>query len=168
MTSEDNFAEIAPILSGMERRNDFVVPDGYFDDLPMQIQSRISTGQSKNRSFFGHFLPEHAKWIVASSTLVMTVAILLIVLLPATRQGNLNLPAAQGQSSGTFDLSDYIDESSIVDVILDNQLPDPFEIADNKKPAIMLGTTEFSRDEIIDYLVETDHMDQLTHEDLGQ
>ena len=52
--------------------------------------------------------------------------------------------------------------------MLDGQVPNPFEIADNNQPKIMLGNTEFTRDEIINYLVETDHNDQLIHEDLGQ
>jgi hypothetical protein len=160
---DENLSLNAPNLFGIEQGNEFIVPEGYFENLPLQIQSRLTTPGDKK---FYH--SARTRWIMAVSAVVTAVVVILIVVLPATRQSNIQAPPASAQSAVTSDYADYIDESSIVEVMLDGQVPNPFEIADNNQPKIMLGNTEFTRDEIVNYLVETDHNDQLIHEDLGQ
>ena len=39
---EDDFKSIAPILSGIKKQNNFVVPENYFDELTNNIQDSIN------------------------------------------------------------------------------------------------------------------------------
>lgn len=43
----NNWQEKAPTLAGMEKKNPFLVPDGYFESLSTRIQSRVAAPQVK-------------------------------------------------------------------------------------------------------------------------
>lgn len=167
-SEDEQLVQQAPELFGIKHGGEFSVPEGYFDALPSLVQSRLSLQGGKMKTTRSFYHSARTRWIMGTSAIVTAVVVILLIVLPATRQSNLPVTATADQPAAAADYADYIDESSIVDVMLAGQVPDPFAIAENNRPKIMIGNTAFTRDEIVNYLVETDHNDQLSHEDLGQ
>lgn len=48
----ENLREFAPLLSGMEKKGSFAVPEGYFNELPGHIQRRIFLGDIDDQNSF--------------------------------------------------------------------------------------------------------------------
>jgi hypothetical protein len=53
---EKELLDIAPRLSEMEKKNPFLLPSGYFDELPQHIQQRLETASLMKRHSFGRNL----------------------------------------------------------------------------------------------------------------
>jgi hypothetical protein len=165
---DEMLVQQAPELFGVKHGGEFSVPDGYFDTLPSLIRSRLPVHHGSETGTRSFYHSARTRWIMGTSAVAAVVLVILLIVLPATRQTNMPPVATVTQPAAAVDYADYLDESSIVDVMLAGQVPDPFAIAESNRPRIMIGNTAFTRDEIVNYLVETDHNDQLIHDDLGQ
>lgn len=96
-------------LDDIPKQNIFEVPDGYFDRLPMKIQSRIEASRPA---------PAAAKWSLALRyalpALVLIVGLIFFINPKATRNGTEDLLAA----INTEHLIAYLDESELTETEL--------------------------------------------------
>lgn len=133
----DELKQIAPALSGIERKNYFTVPDHYFENLAQAIHERcnpISKGITQPWIIFR----DYRTVLVVSSVIVLLTIIFFLLYENPWRP----LPESQSASmiwtlndEMTGDLLEEMDENTIMD-------------------AMENPSSTFSEDEIIDYLLD--------------
>lgn len=74
---EDEWRDLAPSLAKMEKKNPYLVPDGYFQSLQSRIEQKVNSAQAEKRSGF-NTIPMWTKYAAAACiTLVMGVTLYL-------------------------------------------------------------------------------------------
>lgn len=111
-----NVIRLEEIEAGHPLRQDpFQAPDGYFENLPMQIQARISAQKPASAFTFSWSWQRSMASLVSASLL----AVLVWVTLPE-RQGSLGKETLSGVSDKA--IASYLDEQGV----------DPYELAEQK------------------------------------
>ncbi len=54
---EDEWQDLAPSLAKMEKKNPYLVPDGYFESLQSRIEQKVNSARPE-RSDGYYFIPE--------------------------------------------------------------------------------------------------------------
>lgn len=72
---QDEWQELAPSLAKLEKKNSYLVPDGYFESLQSRIQQKVNAAEAKTPTFT---IPMWAKYATAAClTLAMGITLYL-------------------------------------------------------------------------------------------
>ena len=113
----DALKDIAPILSKIERKNSFEVPEGYFDALPSKIQGKCI--EQEEVSFIPRiYLLLNPKWMVSFSVVIVLVVVGVNYMKDVKPIEIAD--ASQSETISEQDITD-IDEALIVEVITDEE-----------------------------------------------
>lgn len=100
-------------LSDIEKKNQFEVPDGYFEDLPLRIQKRIESEQQRKQTI-----------ALPSWSLAMAASIALIIVSVYLLQNNPSSSEDLLAEISEEDLIAYIDELEISSYDIATTFPD--------------------------------------------
>ncbi len=135
-------------LDDIDKKETFKVPDGYFEDLPLKIQQRISTGQKKQR----RGIPVWSLAMAASVIVILTFIFLipdnnsaaedmlaeipqdeLIAYLDQLELDEFDIASAMGEDVNAINLEDMnildgidLGDEAIDDVLLEYDLEDEY------------------------------------------
>lgn len=68
----------APLLRSIPRTDPFVVPDGFFDRFPMQVQAAINSRHSGWKAILNHFRGAHPAWRITAAVCGLALAVLVV------------------------------------------------------------------------------------------
>ncbi len=129
-------------LDDIDKKTDFKVPEGYFEDLPMRIQKRIEEEQTAKSTFK---LPVWSFAMAASVALIVTFFFVF--------SGNENTAEQLLAEISEEDLIAYLDELEIDEYDLASAFPETTnELIFEKKE--MLDDIEFGDESIDNILLE--------------
>jgi len=138
------------------KRNDFHVPEEYFDELPSRIHQRIE-GKKKTRSNVFTSFPRSIRLASVLATLFLVALVTTFLLVPAI----INRPPDPNGTKGISytELTEYfnVDESAVIEVMTTEIPSELLSFNGNISPEIEMNGEMFNRDDLIEYLVEKDH-----------
>jgi len=151
----DNLNDIAPFLSKIDKKNPFVVPDDYFDNLPLLIQKKCTKRQNINfwSKIYEYFLtPKHAITIAFGVILILISSIFIFNNINDNSNNN-SFSYIENIIKENYDI-DNIDESLIVETLLS-------EVDTNDIANLVINNDieMLNSDDIIDYL--SDNIDDV-------
>jgi len=157
--------EFSPIFPASIKENSFVVPDGYFDELPRIIQDRcVNLNKKKAFTFQLKHIITNPQYII--SLCLVLIAVVFIAIYPKQKQVEKTVVAQNNAIESKLNEmidNNEIDESLLVETITadtdtvkvkTNKLLTP----DNKKQEINLNleNPEITPDDILKYLQENE------------
>ena len=140
-SEDDELRPEAPKFFGIEKRNNFEVPEGYFENLPHLIQERC-VEVSKKRSWLEVVLA-----YLLQPRIALTSICLLVVSCAAGILLYLNSPKASTEDTLSFYMNE-LDETSIVESVTqdnssaetqEDKAIDDYLINNNVDPTIILN-----------------------------
>lgn len=151
----DNLNDIDTVLSKIDKTNPFVVPDDYFDNLPLIIQEKCikKNNISSLSKIIEYFLiPKHSISLAFGMALIIVSSIFVFNNFNIVSSDTLNnsLSYIENIIKEDYDVNN-IDESLIVETLLS-------EIEYSDISNIQLNTNDVNTDNIIDYL--SDNIDE--------
>jgi hypothetical protein len=104
----DSLSE-APLLRSIPKADPFVVPDGFFDRFPMQVQAAISAQPSGWRALLQRVREAHTAWRVSAAAIGLALAVYVVKIAltgearPATEYASNELSADELLALGVRD-----------------------------------------------------------------
>ncbi|MFH1159846.1 MAG: hypothetical protein V1733_02740 [bacterium] len=149
-----------PITGG----NEFRVPEGYFDNLPARIRERIAEldqPEQQIKSPGRRFLPIETAWIAFCIVALVSIALFL-----AISRNQSTFSGIEKTEIPAIDLADYLnlDESTVIEVVASEVPGNLLSFNGNGQGMVELNGELFTKDEIIEYLIEKDNPISATYE----
>ena len=158
---DEELKKSAPFLFGMEKKNDFQVPDGYFDRLPSEIQDKII--EMENKSVKSKIM-QFFNWKVA----VPAVSFVVILFAGIYYMSNNN-GSGDGDTAGKKDSTevkdtlhnDYIlPQDQLAAMYFEKYIEEMNEISEEEYiDDIMDSETSILVDELVAFDIETEEIE---------
>jgi hypothetical protein len=168
---KQNGDNLPPALKGLQGKDPFAVPEGYFDELPGRIMQRIGQQGSPSKLKLLFRRP----MIPVSLAAAMIGLMIMFYFLLKPEEQNIRTNYLAENSQNVKAIEDYllnssdVDEDAIVEAIVDDQetpvinLENPFYTGNDSIPAnkdketVIPADTTITPDDIINYLLDEDY-----------
>ncbi len=165
LNEDEELKKMAPVLSGVNKENPFTAPEDYFEALPQIIMRKCQPNLQAKKWTRGIFTVYKPVMVVATVIVAFAIAIFLLFVNPwRPVQKNEAEYTTFVQDEGMInDLSDDIDESTIIEAVLSESPENSTDSAVLEKDDFLMENPDYTKDDLINYLLDADtDMDIIT------
>jgi hypothetical protein len=155
VNEDDELKNLAPFLSRLDKKEPFITPVDYFETLPQNILRKFEPKRSGIQLSFGNYTNY---WAVAAVSMVLIAfGILLTLLVKPLHPVQRNTPETVlvTDESTINDLSNDVDESTIVEAVLSGTPDNTSDSVTLEKDDFLMETPDYTKDDLIDYLLNS-------------
>ena len=165
LNEDEELNKMAPVLSGINKKNPYTAPEGYFEALPQILMRKYQTNFSDKKWTWGIFTDYRPVMVVATVIVAFTIAFFFMFVNPWR-------PVQKNEGDSTTfvqvermmnDFSDDIDESTIIEAVLAESPENSSDSTLWEKDDFLMENPDYTKDDLINYLLDANtDMDNIT------
>jgi len=165
LNEDEELKKMAPVLSGLKKENPFTAPEDYFEALPQLILEKCQPYTADKKLNLGIFTFYKPIMVVASVIAVLVIATFFLFVKPwrTVQKDEANYNTFIQDDGIINDLSDVIDESTIIEAVLTESPDNSSDSAILEKDDFLRENRDYTKDDLINYLLDANtDMDNIT------
>lgn len=165
LNEDEELKKMAPVLSGVNKENPFTAPEDYFETLPQIIMRKCQPNPQDKKWIRGIFADYRTAMVVATLIVAFTIAIFFLFLNPwrPVQKNEADYTTFVQDEGMINDLSDDIDESTIIEAVLSESPENSTDSALWEKDDFLMEKPDYTKDDLINYLLDANtDMDNIT------
>jgi hypothetical protein len=165
LNEDGELKKTAPVLSGLKKENPFTVPEDYFKALPQIIMEKCQPNDAHKKWSWGIFTIYKRMMVVATVIVVLVIATFFLFVKPwrPVQKNEANYNTFIQDEGIINDLSDIIDESSVIEAVISESSENSPDSAILVQDDILKENRDYTKDDLINYLLDSNtELDNMT------